>query len=83
MGNTVYHFGTGGSNLGGPGLQLRGSVRDTVGSLMVLGTSRSSLYHEENGTHMEVYHEVTNLAIRRACGMPYNGNYYPRSYLVE
>ena len=38
MGNAVYHFGTGGSNLGGPGLQLRRSVRDTVGSLMVLGT---------------------------------------------
>ena len=35
---TQYHFGRGGSNLGGPGLQLRGSVRDTVGSLMVLGT---------------------------------------------
>ena len=45
--------------------------------------SRSSLYHEDNGTHIEVYHEVTNLAIRRACGVPNNGNYNPRSYLVE
>ena len=33
-------------------------------------------------THIEMYHEVTNMSIQRACGKPYSGNYAPRSSLV-
>ena len=45
-------------------------------------SGRSNLYHEDNGTHIEMYHEVKNTAIQWACGKPYGGSFTPRRSLI-
>ena len=44
--------------------------------------SRSNLKYEDDGVHDEMYHEVTDTAIRWACGQRYGGYFTPRRALI-